>query len=85
MSCEIIEVSYVGNASGYPCGRDAVGECSDCDNRVCNEHADKCDHCNELFCLTCLGFHERSYAKKPVRSDDPQKTLEETSISKQEP
>jgi hypothetical protein len=71
MSCEIVEASYVGNASGYPHGKEDVSECFDCGTHVCNEHADTCDRCNELFCLTCLGFHERSYAKKPVRSDDP--------------
>jgi hypothetical protein len=69
--CEIIEVSHVQDALGYPCGTDTVGECSDCGTRICDEHAEKCGHCGELFCISCLGFHERALAaKKPASAGD---------------
>jgi hypothetical protein len=65
--CEVVEVSQVEDALGYPCGRDTVGECTDCGTRVCNEHVEKCPHCDELFCITCLSFHESTVAaKKPA-------------------
>ena len=65
--CEIVEVSHVEDALGVPCGRDTVGDCSDCGTRVCNEHAEKCGHCGELFCISCLGSHERAaHGKKPA-------------------
>jgi hypothetical protein len=73
--CEIIEVAHVADALGYPCGRDAAGECSDCGTRVCGEHVEKCNHCGELFCITCMGFHQSVAAKKPAyeTSDQPRK------------
>jgi hypothetical protein len=65
--CEVIEVSHVEDALGHPCGRDTVGECTDCGTRVCNEHLEKCPHCDEPFCITCLSFHESTVVeKKPV-------------------
>ena len=69
MNCEIIEVLHVQNARVYSCGRDTIGECSDCGTRICDEHAQNCGHCKQLFCLTCLSFHERAIGtKKPVFS-----------------
>jgi hypothetical protein len=64
--CEIIEVAHTADAVGYPCGKDGLGECSDCGTRVCDEHADKCAVCVELFCLACLSFHEAAHVKKPA-------------------
>jgi hypothetical protein len=69
MNCEIIEVSHVQDARVYPCGRDAIGECSDCGTRICDEHRENCGHCKQQFCLTCLSFHERAIiTKKPGSS-----------------
>jgi hypothetical protein len=64
--CEIIEVAHITEALGYPCGKDELGECADCGTRVCDEHAEKCFECRELFCLACLSFHEAAQVKKPA-------------------
>jgi hypothetical protein len=67
MQCAIAEVSSVGDASGYPCGKDASERCCDCDSYVCEAHAESCDSCNEVFCSTCLAFHQTAYhQKKPA-------------------
>jgi len=69
MNCEIIEVS---DARVYPCGWDAIGKCSDCGTCICDEHAQNCGHCNQLFCLTCLSFHERAIPTKKPGSSVPE-------------
>lgn len=72
MNCEIIEVSHVQDARVYPCGWDAIGECSDCGTRICGEHAQNCGHCKQLFCLSCLSFHERTIRTKKPGSSVPE-------------
>jgi hypothetical protein len=68
--CEIIEVAHVADALGYPCGKDELGECSDCGTHICHEHVEKCSVCSQLFCLTCLSFHETAvHVKKPAYAD----------------
>jgi hypothetical protein len=71
MNCEIIEASHVQDVRVYPCGWYAIGECSDCGTRICDEHAQGCDHCNQLFCLMCLSFHERAIRLKKAGSSVP--------------
>ena len=67
MQCAIVEVSNVEDATGYPCGKDASERCCDCDAHVCEAHAESCDSCNEVFCSTCLAFHQKAYhQKKPA-------------------
>ena len=67
--CEIVEVSHIEDTLGYPSGREALGECSDCGTHVCREHAERCSHCEQLFCISCLNLHETTLSKKPARED----------------
>jgi hypothetical protein len=69
MQCEIIEVASVEDATGYPCGTDATQRCCDCDAHICDDHAESCDACNDVFCSTCLAFHLRTYHQKKPASE----------------
>ena len=64
MQCEIVEVSSVADAVGYPCGNDASQRCCDCDSHVCDAHAESCESGGEVFCATSLSFHKVTYHKK---------------------
>lgn len=67
MQCEIVEVASVEDATGYPSGSDASGRCRDCGAHLCDDHGESCERCNELFCSTCLAFHQMAYhQKKPA-------------------
>jgi len=67
MQCGIVEVSSVEDATGYQCRNDAIARCCDCDAHVCEAHAESCGSCNEVFCSTCLAFHQTAYhQKKPA-------------------
>jgi hypothetical protein len=69
MNCEVIEPAHVVDVQGYPCGNAASGECSDCGSQVCATHAERCALCGELFCSTCLTFHEKlTHGKRPAHS-----------------
>ena len=70
MHCEIIAVSHVEDAEGYPCGSDASDRCCDCGAHVCDQHGENCQICSELFCSTCLAFHNRAYHQKKPAADD---------------
>ncbi len=67
--CEIVELSRIDHAPGYPCGKHAAGECCDCGTRVCSDHAQRCLRCEQLFCVSCLSFHETTLPKKPARDE----------------
>jgi len=69
MECEIVEISSVADAVGYPCGMDASQRCCDCDAHICDAHAESCDSCDEVFCSTCLAFHQRAYHRKRPASE----------------
>ena len=70
MHCEILEMSSVEDTVGYPCSADASERCCDCGARLCDEHVNYCALCDQLFCSTCLSFHERStHPKMPAASD----------------
>ena len=57
MTCEILMVRNVADTNGYPCGRTANAECSDCGSRLCDLHSEQCEICRETYCSTCLTFH----------------------------
>lgn len=63
MSCDILMVSGVADADGYPCGRGSIAECSDCGSRLCQLHSERCDLCRETYCSVCLGFHVAGHSK----------------------
>ena len=67
MRCGIIDARHSEDVVAYPCDRDAVADCIDCDMPVCDGHARRCALCNEAFCDTCLAFHSIVlHRKKPV-------------------
>ena len=67
MRCGIIEARHSEDVVGYPCDRDAVANCIDCDVTVCDGHAGRRALCNETFCTTCLAFHSIVlHQKKPA-------------------
>jgi hypothetical protein len=67
MRCEIADVASVEDVTGSPCANEASGRCCDCDAYICDDHAENCDSCGEVFCATCFAFHNRSYhQKKPA-------------------
>src|SRR6185503_14503486 len=71
MQGAIVEVSSVEDAMGYPCGNEAKQRCCDCDAHVCESHGECCDSCDEVFCSTCLAFHQMAYhRKKPSTQSD---------------
>jgi len=71
MQGAIVEVSNVEDAMGYPCGNEAKQRCCDCDAHVCESHGECCDSCDEVFCSTCLAFHQMAYhRKKPSTQSD---------------
>ena len=71
MQCGIIEARHSEDVVGYPCDRDTVAKCIDCDMPVCDEHAYRCALCNETFCATCLAFHSIVlHQKKPAAAPE---------------
>jgi predicted sulfurtransferase len=64
MHCGIVELAHVDDAAGYPCGRDASTICLDCGTHLCDAHAYNCEVCSEVFCATCLAFHNRANHQK---------------------
>jgi len=66
--CGIVEVADLEEPVAYTCNSDAVAICFDCCTHLCDAHAGHCDLCNEVFCATCLAFHNREqHLKKPAR------------------
>ena len=66
MRCEIVEVAHVEDATGYPCDNETSKRCFDCGSHLCDEHAENCDICEEVFCSICLAFHSKGHQKKPA-------------------
>ena len=69
MQCRIVEVASVEDAIGYPCGDDASVRCCDCDAHICDVHAASCASREEVFCSTCLSFHQRAYHQKKAAAE----------------
>lgn len=64
MHCGILEVAGIDDTVGYSCNRTALATCLDCGTHLCDAHADNCEVCAEVFCATCLAFHNRANHQK---------------------
>jgi hypothetical protein len=63
LRCEIVEVRNLADADGIPCSRAAGKKCSDCGSELCDSHAENCEMCHDLFCPSCMSFHEAEHTK----------------------
>jgi hypothetical protein len=61
--CGVVEVQSLEDALGATCGYRARAACSDCGVSVCSAHAQACTLCHEIFCPSCLSFHQAQHAK----------------------
>jgi hypothetical protein len=61
--CEVIEVRNLSDADGIPCSKTVSKECSDCGIELCDSHADICGICHEIFCPSCMYFHQSEHPK----------------------
>jgi len=61
--CKIIEVRNLADAVGTLCTGEASQRCSDCGTELCESHAGTCGLCHEVFCPSCLTFHQEQYSK----------------------
>ena len=67
MNCQI---EYVSSDSdfGMPCGKPAVGRCSDCGSATCSDCQLEC--CGDAFCELCYDYHvTHSCLRKPVQNE----------------
>lgn len=68
--CEIVEVSNVADAVGYPCAKIATCQCSECGIAICGDHTETCEMCGGPFCPSCLSFHQvQASHPKPVAAE----------------
>jgi hypothetical protein len=65
-SCQI---EYVASWSdqGLPCGKPAVGTCSDCGTAICADCQEIC--CRQSFCIQCYDYHLTTACRKPVQNE----------------
>ena len=68
LRCEIVEVRNLVDADGIPCSRTASKQCSDCGSELCETHPETCEMCHEVFCPSCMSFHEAEHPK-PIRAE----------------
>jgi hypothetical protein len=61
--CGVVEVQSLEEALGATCGYRANSICSDCGVSVCATHSVTCNLCREIFCPSCLSFHEAQHPK----------------------
>jgi hypothetical protein len=61
--CGVVEVQSLEDALGATCGRPSKARCSDCGVAVCAAHTEPCATCREIFCTSCLSFHQAQHAK----------------------
>ena len=61
--CEIIEVRNLADAIGLACPRTANERCSSCGAEMCESHAETCSMCGDVFCPSCLSFHQAEHSK----------------------
>jgi hypothetical protein len=66
--CGVVEVRSLEDALGATCARAGAAQCSDCGTSVCSAHGERCQLCNEIFCPSCLSFHQREH-KMPTSPD----------------
>lgn len=61
--CGVEEVRSLEDALGATCGRSGTTRCTDCGIWLCSAHAGQCNLCREIFCPSCVSFHENEHAK----------------------
>ena len=66
--CGVVQVRGVQDELGMECGRYAKTLCYDCGTSLCTAHAERCELCSEVFCPSCLSFHQSEHSK-PAQSD----------------
>jgi hypothetical protein len=67
MNCQIEYVSSDSDV-GMPCGKPAVGRCTDCGSAICSDCQLEC--CGDSFCELCYDYHvTHSCIKKPVKNE----------------
>ncbi len=68
--CEVVEVTNVADAIGDHCVRIGSGQCSDCGTPICEVHTETCEMCDEVFCPSCLSFHQAQVGhSKPAAAE----------------
>ena len=66
--CGVVEVRGTQDQVGTACGRSAETLCYDCGTSLCSEHTRRCRWCAEIFCQSCLSFHQSEHPK-PAQQD----------------
>jgi hypothetical protein len=61
--CEIVGARNLSDVEGFPCERIASKQCSDCGIKICESHVETCRMCHDVFCPSCLSFHQAEYSK----------------------
>jgi hypothetical protein len=61
--CDLMGVRNATSDAGPACMRAAVTQCWDCDIALCESHKRTCLMCGEVFCSSCLSFHQAEHAK----------------------
>lgn len=61
--CEVVEVRNLADADGIPCPKSASTQCSDCGIELCEQHTETCEMCRDVFCPSCMYFHQREHPK----------------------
>jgi len=64
--CGVVEVQSLEDALGATCGRPSKARCSDCGVAVCAAHTEPCVSCREIFCSSCMSFHQARHAHPAV-------------------
>ena len=67
-SCGVVEVRGVKDQLGTVCGSSAKTLCYDCGTSLCPAHTEHCELCTEIFCQSCLSFHQGAHPKPAQRS-----------------
>jgi predicted sulfurtransferase len=75
--CEVIEVPNLADANGIPCPKTASKQCSDCGIEICECHVETCEMCRDVFCPSCMHFHQREHPK-PAKADNGQRLKRKT-------
>jgi predicted sulfurtransferase len=65
--CGVVQVCGVHDGDGLACGRSASTLCYDCGTLLCPDHTERCDLCAEMFCPSCLSFHQSEHPKPAER------------------
>jgi predicted sulfurtransferase len=75
--CDVVEISNLADVLGYPCAKISSQQCSDCGIAICDAHTETCDICRDVFCPSCMSFHQAAHPKPATaenRLDQERKT-----------